>query len=439
MSDSRHAAAYAAKLVSATDAAALIPSGAKVTTGLGFTQPPAILVALADRARAGEVEGISLYYMLSSANAVPVLQADLQDRLRAVSLFHGGPDRALDTALIARGLPPIDVIPSAFSRVPHALCHDVGVDVLVTTVAPMDEDGCFNLGINIEYTLAAAMHAKMVILEVNPAMPRVRGNCRIPMDRVTAVVENAVPLLETVAATPRPEDITIAKLVAERIRDGACLQMGIGAIPEVVCSMLGDRKHLGIHTELLTPGLVDLMRCGAVDNSRKANHNGRTIYTFAMGDRRFYDYLNDNPLIEGHPVENVNDPSVIAANDQVVSVNATIEIDLQGACNSEVLNGRQYSGSGGQLDFVRGASASKGGMSVIVCHSTAAGGKVSRIVPKLAESVTTPRTDIQWVATEFGMVNLRGLSVRARARALIALAHPDFRAPLERSAAEFFG
>lgn len=428
------AARYAERLKTAAEAAALIPSGAKVATGIGFAQPPAILSALADHARAGKVDGVSLYYMLSSGNAVPVLQADLQDRLRAVSLFHAGPDRALDKALVERGLPPIDVIPSPFSRVPETLCRDVNVDVLITTVAPMDEDGCFNLGINVDYALAVAMHAKTVILEVNPAMPRVRGNSRIPMDRVTAVVENAVPLIETAAATPRAEDTAIAKLVAERIGDGACLQMGIGAIPEVVCSMLGDRKHLGIHTELLTPGLVDLMRSGAVDNSRKANHVGRAIYTFAMGDRHFYDYLDDNPLIEGHPVEYVNDPAVIAANDHVVSVNATIEIDLQGACNSELLNGRQYSGSGGQLDFVRGASASKGGMSVIVCHSTAARGTISRIVPKLAESVTTPRTDIQWVATEFGMVNLRGLSVRERARALISIAHPTFREELERKA-----
>lgn len=431
---SQYTAAYAARLMSAADAAALIPNGAKLATGLGFAQPPAILSALADRAHAGAVEGVGLYYMLASSNGSPVLVPELQDRLRAYSLFHAGPDRALDKAMIAAGMGPMGFIPTAFSRVPAVLRDQVVVDTLVTTVSPMDADGYFSLGINVDYAHALTQSVQRLIVEVNPAMPRVHGNAQVHIDRVQALVENGVPLIEAPAAKARPEDMAIARFIADRVEDGACLQMGIGATPEVVCSLLNDRKHLGIHTELFTPALADLMRSGAVDNSRKTHHAGHTVFAFAMGDRRFYDYLNDNPLIEGHPVEYVNDAAVVALNDKVVSVNATIEIDLEGACNSEQVAGRQYSGAGGQLDFVRGASASKGGMSVIACHSTAAGGTVSRIVPRLSGPVTTPRNDIQWVATEYGMVNLRGLSLDQRAEALIGLAHPDFREELSRAA-----
>lgn len=430
---------YAAKRMTAAEAAALIPSGAKVATGLGFAQPPAILGALAERARGGGVKDVSLYYLLASSNGAAILDPDIQDRLRAVSLFHAGPDRALDKALAALGRPPMDFIPTAFCRVPAMLRDDVGVNVVVTTVAPMDENGNFSLSIDTDYIHALAHSAPIVILEVNPALPQVQGNCHVPLERVTALVENHVPLVEMPSAQIRPEDEAIGRLVADMVDDGACLQMGIGAVPDAVCAALMDRQHLGIHTELLTPGLVKLERAGVVDNSRKANHKHISVFTFAMGDRDFYDYLDNNPAFEAYPVEYVNDPHLIATNDRMVSVNATIEIDLEGACNSENVGGRQYSGIGGQLDFVRGASASRGGKSIIACHSTAAGGKISRIVPRLGGPVTTPRTDVQYIATEYGIVNMRGKTLKERARALIDIAHPDFREELEREAHARFG
>jgi itaconate CoA-transferase len=191
--------------------------------------------------------------------------------------------------------------------------------------------------------------------------------------------------------------------------------------------LLCDRQDLGIHTELMTPALADLVRCGAVSNRRKTTYPGRSVFTFAMGDRAFYDFLDDNPSMHSAPVQIVNDPRHISKNDNVVSVNATLQVDLGGACNSEHLMGRQYSGSGGQLDFVRGARASRGGKSIIACHSTAKGGTVSRIVPHLEGPVTVPRNDTQIVITEFGWVDLTGKSLRERAEALIGIAHPDFR------------
>lgn len=432
-------ALYRSLRTDAASAVAHVASGAKIAIGLAISQPPAILEALADRARAGDVGDISVYYLLSSAiGGRTILRSDLRTAIRPVSLFHSPIERQLDREAPELGLPQVDFIPTAFSRSPTMLSDEVGVDTLLTTVSPMDADGFFSLGTNVDYALGVSKTARTIILEVNRHMPRVAGDCRIHVSQVTALVENNVPLLEIPDAVLRPADERIGAIIAGMIPDGACLQMGIGAVPQAVCAALGGHRHLGIHTELLTPGLTSLMQKGIADNSRKTIHPGKTLFTFAMGDRSFYDYMNESADIEGHPVDYVNDPGVIAANERMISVNATLEIDLQGACNSEYMGG-QYSAAGGQLDFVRGASASKGGMSIIACHSTAAGGTVSRIVPKLSGPVTTPRNDIQFVVTEYGMVNLRGLTLQERATALIGIADPAFREQLSRAAFETWG
>ena len=217
------------------------------------------------------------------------------------------------------------------------------------------------------------------------------------------------------------------------VPDGACLQMGVGALPNLVCAALKNRNDLGVHTEALNPGLIDLARAGVVTNKRKTLDRGKTVFTFAMGQKATYDFLDNNPGVESWPVDYVNDPRIIAQNDDVVSINATLQIDLTSACNSEHML-HQYSASGGQFDLVRGAFASKGGKSIIAARSTAAKGKVSRIVPRLDGPVTTPRIDTQYVVTEFGAANLKGLSSTERAKALIALAHPDFRDELTEAA-----
>jgi itaconate CoA-transferase len=424
----RATAAYRDRLMSAEQAVELIPNGARICMALGVAQPPAILHALAARAEAGGIDAASLYYLLSTSVAgKTVLRRGLRHRLRPMSLFHSAVERAIDVEAAASGDLDVDLIPVAFSRVPRMLRDDVRVDTLITQVAPPDENGEMSLGTNVDYAHGAARSCARVIVEVNRHMPRTGSHGTIPLSAVTAIVENDQPLLEIPSTARRPQDEAIGAIIAGLIDDGACLQMGIGAVPEAVCAALNAHRRLGIHSELMTPGLASLMQAGIVDNSRKRDHPGKTIFTFAMGDRRFYEFLDGNPDVEAHPVDYVNDFEVIARNPNMVSVNATLEVDLHGACNSEGMNGRQYSAAGGQLDFVRGAGASEGGKSIIACHATAAGGTLSRIVPRLTGPVTTPRNDVHIVVTEFGAADLRGRSLAERAKALIAIAHPKFR------------
>ena len=430
-----YAEQYAERLMSPAAAAALIPSGARLAMALGVAQPPALLKALADRAEANAVGDVNIYYLLSTAIAGDtVLRYELTDRLRPHSLFHGAIERKLEARGIEEGRQAVWFVPTGFQQTPNVLTREIGVDTLLATVSPMDADGNFSLGTNTDYALAVSKVAKRVILEVNPHMPRVFGDCTIHVSQVTALVEHAAPLLEAGKAPQQPQDLVIGGIIAGLVENGSTLQMGIGALPDAVCAALHDHVDLGIHTEMLTPGLVELMRAGVVTNARKTLHPGKTVFTFSMGDRSTYDFLHENPAIEARPVDYVNDPAVIARNDRMISVNATLQIDLFGACCSEYLNGRQYTASGGQLDFVRGASASNGGKSIIACHSTAAKGTASRIVARLDGPVTTTRNDVQYVVTEHGWANLRGMSVDQRARALIGLAAPQFRQALEAEA-----
>ena len=428
---------YQQRLISADEAVALIPSSARVAMGLGFSQPPAILAALADRARAGQVADVGLYYLLSTGIAgQTVLKDELMGRIRPMSLFHSAIERGLEARAREAGRPnSVTFIPTGFQQVPRLL-REAGVDTLICSVSPMDEDGCFSFGINTDYNKPVSEHAGRIILEVNPAMPRVFGDSTIHVSRVTALVENDTPLLELPVAGPAPNDLAIGGLIADMIEDGSTLQMGIGALPNAVCAALHDRRDLGLHTEMLTPGLVELMQAGVITNARKTLHPGKGVFSFCMGTRATYDFLDGNRDMEAYPVDYVNDPAVIARNDRMISVNATLQVDLTGACCSEHLNGRQFTASGGQLDFVRGAYASDGGRSIIACHSTAAKGTVSRIVSRLDGPVTVPRNDVHIVVTEHGRAELKGKSNAERARALIAIADPRFREELERAARE---
>ncbi|WP_176592059.1 acetyl-CoA hydrolase/transferase family protein [Sphingobium sp. EM0848] len=428
---------YRAKTMTAAQAAALIPDAARMVVGLGVSYPPALMDALADRVRAGDLRGGTLYCMLACpAASESILSPDLHDRIHHVSLFHGGVERATDAQRVGTTQPFVETLPVQFHQIPRILTENLHVDTLFATVSPMDADGCFSLGTNTDYALTVARSGARLVVEVNSAMPYVHGDCKIPLSAVTAIVENNTPLVQVPALPRTPNDEAIGAIIAEMVEDGACLQMGIGAVPDAVCAALTDHRNLGIHTELLSPGLVSLIKAGVVDNSRKRIHAGRSVFTFAMGDQSLYDFLHDNRTLEAHPVEHVNAPHIIAQNDRVISVNATIQVDLGGACNSEYLCNRQFSGTGGQLDFVRGAYASKGGRSIIACHSTAARGTVSRIVPWLDGPVTTPRTDTHIIVTEYGWVDMKGKTLSERARALIAIAHPDFREELERAAFE---
>ena len=418
---------YQSKLMTADDAVCDLASGAHVAMGMAIAEPPALLAAIASSVEDRNIEDIKLWYFHSMDHAgETVLRPDLLDRIRPRCMFLSPIERKLlKSQDIAKEA--IEFVPVAFSDSPKLLSEKVPLDLFVTTVSPMDKHGWFTFGTSNDYSTAAARSAKKLVVEVNPNMPRVFGASLLHVSEVDAIVENDAPLAEIGQPKTSTEEKTVAKTIADMIDDRACLQMGIGGLPGAVCDLLQDRKDLGIHTELMTPALASLIQCGAVTNQAKTTYRGRSVFTFAMGDREFYEFLDDNPAMHSAPVNIVNDPRHIAKNRNVVSVNATLQIDLGGACNSEHLMGRQYSGSGGQLDFVRGATASKGGKSIIACQSTACDDAVSRIVPRLNGPVTTPRNDTHIVVTEYGWADLKGKSVHQRADALIGLAHPKFR------------
>ena len=428
---------YQSKLTTPDQAVASIPTGSKLSMGMAMAEPPALLKALADRAEAGRIAELEVYYFESTSIAgKTILRYELNDRIRPYCMFIAGTERAL----IKRGVEDggrkvINYVPNNFHQTPRLLIDEIGIDTFVCTVSPMDQHGYFSFGTGNDYSTKVARAAKRLIVEVNENMPRVMGaGAALHVSEVDTIVENHVPLLELPVRSPAPADEVIGRTIAGLVPDGACLQMGVGALPNLVCAALKDRNDLGVHTEALNPGLVELIRAGVANNRRKTLDRGKSVFTFAMGQKAMYDFLNDNPAIESAPVDYVNDPRIIAQNDNVVSINATIQIDLTGACNSEHMLGHQYSASGGQLDFVRGAYASKGGKSIIAAQSTAAKGKVSRIVARLDGPVTTPRIDTHYVVTEFGAVNLKGLSSTERALRLIELAHPEFRDELTEAA-----
>jgi itaconate CoA-transferase len=433
------ASLYQSKLTMPNQAVASIPSGSKLSMGMAMAEPPALLKALADRAEAGGIEDLKVYYFEATSIAgKTILRYELMDRIRPYCMFVSATERALIKRGVENGERKIiNYVPNNFHQAPRLLIDEIGIETFVCTVSPIDRHGYFSFGTGNDYSTKVARAAKRLIVEVNANMPRVSGSgAELHVSEVDAIVENNVPLLELPVRAPTPEDEVIGRMIASLVPDGACLQMGVGALPNLVCAELRDRNDLGIHTEALNPGLVDLIRAGVVTNRHKAIDRGKTVFTFAMGQKAMYDFLNDNPAVESAPVDYVNDPRIIARNDNVVSINATIQIDLTGACNSEHMLGHQYSASGGQLDFVRGAYASRGGKSIIAATSTAAKGKISRLVARLDGPVTTPRIDTQYIVTEFGAVNLKGLSSTERAHALITLAHPEFRDGLRTAAEE---
>ena len=422
---------YKAKLTTPADAVSAIPQGATLIHGMAAAEPPALLGAVADRARAGDLKDLKAYSLLPMQVAADTILAnDLSGIIHAYSWFVSG----LDRGLVDCGLNYF--VPNEFHQVPRLIREFMEVDTVVTTVSPLDKAGFFTFGAVNDYISTAARHCKRLIVEVNPNMPRVFGDSLLHISEVDAIVEHEAPLPEARPAQPKPEAEAIGRLIAELIPDGACLQLGIGGIPNAVAASLGGHKDLGLHTELFCPGMVDLIRKGVINGRRKNRHVRKHLFTNALGDREMYDFIHDNPSCESYPVSYTNSPEVIARNDRMVSINSTIQVDLEGQCNSEFLDGQQFSGTGGQLDYVRGAFNSRGGLSVIAFYSTAHDDTVSRIVPRLPTGcmVTTPRMDTHYLATEYGIVNLKGKSTRQRALDIIGLAHPKFRDDLMKEA-----
>jgi itaconate CoA-transferase len=298
----------------------------------------------------------------------------------------------------------------------------------------MDKHGYFSLGTSCDYASTVARKCDMLIVEVNEQMPRVFGENLIHVSEVDAIVENTVSLIELQDRPLSKLDEIIGTKIAQMVPDGACLQFGIGGIPNAVAKFLTNHKDLGIHTEMLTTSVVDLYEAGAVTNTKKSVHRYKTVFTLCWGTQRLYDFIDDNPAVESYPSRHINDPAVIQQNDNVVSVNSIVEIDLFGQVNSESIGGHEFSGVGGQRDFMSGAFRSKGGMSFLAFYSTTKDGKTSKIVPHLSGIVTDSRMEPMYVLTEHGMANLKGKTNAERALALIELAEPRFRDELLASA-----
>jgi itaconate CoA-transferase len=429
---------YRARLTTAAEAISHVPSGSTLAMGLSPCQPPALLAALADRGKAKNIDGVRVYYSVSGRHLRnTILRFEQLRRFEPHCLFFGATERELAARARAEGRGRVvHFVPNFFFELDRVIPEHVTVDTFITTVSPMDGDGNFSLGTNSDYSLLIARKCTRIVVEVNRHMPRVRGPAQIHVSQVSAIVENDALLEAFPAAAPKELDPLVARNVVELIGDGATLQMGIGSLPGVVCRFLDRHNDLGIHTELLTPPMAQLMESGVVNNRLKKLDVGKTVFTFALGDRQLYEFMNDNERIEGRPVSYVNDPRIISQQDRFVSINSTLEIDLTGQCNSEFLGGYQYSGAGGQVDFVRGAFASRDGKSFMVLNSTAADGTVSRIVPRLHGPVTTSRMDTHWVVTEHGAVNLKGKSEWERMQSLISIAAPQFRDELRHHATQ---
>jgi len=418
---------YRQKLVSPEEAVKIVKSGDVIWAPPASNEPIIIWKALADRK--DELEGVVVRQFLSRRKH-PHMDPSFAPHIFIECFFVTDSMRNL----IREGY--ATYVPSNFGDIPSLIRQSDRVDVLMLTVAPMDEHGNLNFGLGCDYTPAAMEVARKIIVEVNPNMPRTNGYNNIHISKVDLLVECDEPMVELPAPLITEMDETIGSYIAERIEDGSTLQVGIGGIPAAVCKFLEHKKDLGIHTELISDYLIGLVESGALNGSRKSIHKGKCVATIVEGTRKFFDFINNNPSIELHPVDYTNNTNIIAQNNKMVSINATIEVDLFGQCCSESIGTMIWGGSGGQSDFARGVTLCPDGKGFIVLKSTAKGGTISKIVPTLTPgaSVTTGRNYVDHVVTEYGVAKLRGKSIRERSLALINIAHPDFRDQLRHAA-----
>lgn len=414
--------------VSAAEAVQAIPNGARIFVHGAAATPTPLLEALVAR---GDLEGVTLYHLHTSGPA-PFAAPDVADRFRSVSFFVGPALRQP----IAEGR--ADFMPIFLSQIPGLFSSGrIALDVALLQLSPPDRHGLCTLGTSVDAARAAADSARIVIAEINDQMPRTLGATTIPLSRVHAFVRTNRPLHEHQGSTETAVEAAIGEAIARLVDDGATLQMGIGSIPDAVLRRLTQKQHLGVHTEMFSDGLVELYEAGAITNTRKVLHPGRIVTSFVAGTRRVYDFVADNPLVEFHPCDRTNDVALIKKNARVTAINSALEIDLSGQVCADSMGHTIYSGIGGQMDFMHAAARSEGGKPIIALPSTACGGRVSRIVSALkpGAGVVTTRGHVHWVVTEYGAVNLNGLTLRERGEALASIAHPDFRAELRRELA----
>ena len=415
--------------MTAGEAVQQVSSGDRVYVQGGCAVPFVLVDALVNRYK--ELRDVEIVHLHTEGDAA-YTRPEMEGHFRHNALFVGRNVREAVNAGRA------DFTPVFLSEVPSLFESRLRPDVALVQVAPPDASGFCSLGISVDCARPAALAASTVIAQINRRMPRTLGDSFLHVGQVDCLVEADAELPEVPCDEPDEISAAIGRHVVGLIEDGATIQTGIGRIPNAVLAALGSHRHLGVHTEMFTDGLLDLIENGVVDCSAKSYHRDKVVASFVMGTRRLYDFVHDNPFIEMHPVTFTNDPSTIARNERMVAINSALEVDLTGQVCADSIGHKLYSGIGGQLDFVRGAARSKGGKSIIALPSTASGGEISRIVAGLrpGAGVVTTRGDVHFVATEYGVADLFGASIRDRAAALISIAHPAFREQLQEAARE---
>lgn len=415
---------FDSKRTTAEKAAGHVRSGQRVFVGSGCAQPRRLVGALAQRGI--ELRDVEIVHLLTMGDA-DYCRPGLEDSFRHNAFFIGANTRAAVNEGRA------DYTPIFLSEIPGLMRSGRRrIDVACLSLSPPDRHGWCSMGIHVDIQTAALDSAKLVLAEINPHMPRTLGDTLVHVDRIDGWIEEDAPLLTLENEAPDDVAIRIGGQVARLIDNGACLQLGIGSIPNAILGFLGDKRDLGIHSEMFSDGILALCERGVVTNKKKAVMPGKTVTSFCMGTQALYDFVDDNPSVSFHPSDFVNDPRVISQNDRVVAVNSALQVDLTGQVAADSVGYRLYSGIGGQVDFIRGAAMSRGGKPIVALRSTAKDGQVSRIVPHLDEGsgVVTSRGDVHYVVTEYGVAYLHGKNIRERALALINIAHPDVRADL---------
>ena len=400
-----------------------VRSNSRVVIAHACAEPQTLVEALV--AGAPHLKDVEIVHMVAMGKA-KYTAPELAESFHHNALFVGGSTRKA----VSEGR--ASYTPCFFSEIPSLFREKIlPVQTALIQISYPDEEGYCSYGVSVDYGQVAAESAQVVIGQMNTFCPRT-GGAKIHLDQIDYLVLKDEPLIELQPPAIGEIEKKIGENVASLIEDGSTLQLGIGAIPDAVLLFLKEKKDLGIHSEMFSDGVVELAEAGVITNKKKTLHPGKFIATFLMGTRRLYDFVDNNPDVEMHPVDYTNDPFVVAQNEKLMSINSAIQVDFMGQVNAEVIGGKQFSGIGGQVDFVRGARRSKGGKSIIALPSTASGGKVSRIVCELdsGSAVSTSRNDVDYIVTEYGIAYLRGKTLRQRAEELIRISHPDFQAQL---------
>jgi acyl-CoA hydrolase/GNAT superfamily N-acetyltransferase len=411
------------RTVEPKDAVAAVKRGTRVFVGSGCAEPTALVSAFAQREDVADVEVLQIM----TVGHAPYAQAANAGRFRTNAFFIGSNVREA----VAQGI--ADYTPVFLSEIPALFrSRRLRIDVALISTSLPDAHGFCSLGVSVDVVKSAVECAGIVVAEVNPNMPRTHGGSFLHVDDIDFFVRNDAPVLEVPVHPPDEASRRMGQFCATLVPNGATLQLGIGDLPNAVLAALTDKTDLGLHSEMVSDGVIDLILAGVINNRRKSLHPGKAVTSFCAGTRRLYDFVHDNPFFEFLPTEFVNDPFVIAQNDRMISINSALQVDLTGQVCADSIGARFYSGIGGQVDFIRGAARSKGGRSIIALPSTAKEGTLSRIVPMLTEGagVVTTRGDVHTIITEHGVAELKGRTVRERSLALISIAHPDFRGEL---------